>query len=88
MPPWLPLWLGLLLAASVGGVLLVIDLGYPLATHQESRGPLKPLPPPPTLETAPVRELQRYETAKQHELDPRIDAAMKATAEQGWGPPK
>jgi hypothetical protein len=88
VPPLLPLWLGLLLAAFIGAVLLTIDLGYPLATHQQSRGPLQPLPSSPRLETAPHRDLEQYEAAKRKELRSSIDAAMKATAEQGWGPPK
>lgn len=90
----LPFWLGLLIAAFVGGVLLTIQLGFPLAVHQESRGPLKPLPPAPRLESAPRGDLERYEAAKRQELEGRngtsmsIEAAMRATAQQGWGPPK
>jgi hypothetical protein len=77
----------------VGGVLLSIQLGFPLAVHQEKRGPYRPLPPAPRLESAPASHLQRYEAAKQAELAGRgtampIDAAMRATAQQGWGPPK
>lgn len=87
VPAMLPFWLAALLAAFVGGVLLYISLAFPLATNQQSRGPLKPLPPAPRLETAPVRDLQRYETAKQQELK-GIEAAMVETAKQGWGPPK
>lgn len=88
-----PLWMGILIAASIGGVLLSIQLGFPLAVHQESRGPLRPLPPAPRLESAPAASLQRYEAAKRAELAGRgtvmsIDAAMRATAQQGWGPPK
>jgi hypothetical protein len=94
VPPLLPFWLALLLAAFIGGVLLTIELGYPLALHQESPGPLGPLPTTPRLQAAPTRDLQRYEAAKQAELAGRdgtllsIDAAMRLTVQQGWGPPK
>lgn len=93
MPPLLPLWLALLIAAFIGGVLLSIELGFPLAVHQESRGPLRPLPPAPRLHSAPAGDLQRYEAAKRAELAGRggtvpIETAMQATARQGWGPPK
>lgn len=81
------MWLACLLAAFVGGVLLSIELAFPLATHQQSRGPLKPLPPKPRLETAPVAELQRYEAAKRRQLG-ASEEAMQETAKQGWGPPK
>lgn len=90
----LPFWLGLLIAAFVGGVLLSIQLTFPLAVHQERRGPSKPLPPAPRLQSAPAADLQRYEAAKRQELSGRdgavmpIEAAMRATAQQGWGPPK
>ena len=89
----LPFWLGLLIAAFVGGVLLSIDLGFPLAVHQESRGPLQPLPPEPRLQSAPAADLQRYEEAKRAQLSGRdgdmpIEQAMRATARQGWGRPK
>jgi hypothetical protein len=82
-----------LIAAFVGGVLLSIQLGFPLAVHQEKRGPARPLPPAPRLETAPATDLQRYEAAKREELAGRgtaipIEEAMRATARQGWGPPK
>jgi hypothetical protein len=88
-----PLWMGLLIALSIGGVLLTIQLGFPLAVHQERRGPDQPLPPAPRLQSAPAADLQRYQAAKQAELAGRgtvmpIDAAMRATAQQGWGPPR
>ena len=86
-PPLLPLWLGLLIAAFIGLVLLSVSLGFPLAVHSETRGPLRPLPPAPRLQSAPERDLQQYRAAKARELRP-IDAAMRATATQGWGPPK
>jgi hypothetical protein len=94
VPPLLPFWLGCILAAFVGGVLLYISLVFPLATHQEYRGPLKALPPAPRLLTAPERDLYRYEAAKQRELSGArgrtqpIEAAMRETVKQGWGPPK
>jgi len=61
--------------------------------HQERRGPVRPLPPAPRLESAPAAELQRYEAAKRQELAGHgtimpIEQAMRATAQQGWGPPK
>jgi hypothetical protein len=68
-------------------VLVSIEIAFPLATHQQYRGPLKPLPPAPRLETAPMGELQRYETAKRGELA-ASDEAMRETAKQGWGPPR
>lgn len=91
VPPWLPFWLAVLLGAFVVGVLVAISIGYPLATHQQYRGPLKALPPKPTLQTAPGRDLQKYEQQKTKELSKGgvpISEAMKQTAEQGWGPPK
>ena len=87
VPALLPLWLGSLLAASIIIVLVFITIAYPLADRQQSRGPLQQLPPAPRLETAPVRDRQHYDAAKQQELK-GIDAAMRATAQQGWGPPK
>lgn len=94
VPALLPFWLGVLIAAFVGGVLLWVAVGFPLAVHQESRGPLQPLPRAPRLQTAPTGALQRYDAEKRKELAGRtsgtvpIDAAMRATAVQGWGPPK
>lgn len=93
VPAWVPFWLGALLAFFVVAVLVVITIGYPLATHQQNRGPMKELPPAPRLETAPMRELQAYEVAKARELSGAraaepIDQAMRDTAKQGWGPPK
>lgn len=93
VPAMLPFWLACLLAAFVVGVLLYVSLVFPLATHQPYRGPLKPLPPEPRLESAPAGNLQRYREKKQHELRRSaqrlsIEAAMQATAKQGWGPPK
>ena len=87
VPPFLPLWLGVLIASFVIGVLVWVTVGFPLADHQQYRGPLKALPPAPRLETAPVADRQRYDAAKRRELK-SVDAAMKATAQQGWGPPK
>jgi hypothetical protein len=87
VPPLLPFWLACLLAAFVGGVLLSIQIAFPLATHQQYRGPLKPLPPEPRLETAPIAALQQYQQAKRRELK-SSEAAMRETAQQGWGPPR
>lgn len=87
VPSLLPFWLACLLAAFVGGVLLSIEIAFPLATHQQYRGPLKPLPPEPRLETAPTAQLQRYAAAKRRELE-ASEEAMRETARQGWGPPR
>lgn len=88
VPPFVPLWLGAGLASFVVGVLLIISVGFPLADRQEARGPLQPLPAAPRLETAPNDHLAAYRAAKQRELggksDARIEAAMAATASQGW----
>jgi hypothetical protein len=94
VPPLLPFWLGCLIAAFIVAVLIGITIGFPLADRQQSRGPLQPLPPAPQLESAPAAELQRYDSAKRRQLESgkgatmSIEAAMRATAKQGWGPPK
>jgi hypothetical protein len=85
VPPLLPLWLAGGLAGFVALVFFVIWAGFPLANHQEYRGPMKALPRAPRLEIAPVGDRVRYEEAKQRELSrERIEAAMVATARQGW----
>jgi hypothetical protein len=91
-PKDVPPLLALLLAAGLAGfviiVLVGITLGYTLADRQQYRGPLQHLPPAPRLQVAPVQELRRYEEAKAKELQHSplpIDAAMRATAQQGWG---
>lgn len=95
VPALLPLWLALLFAGFIVAVLIGITIGFPLADHQEARGPLQPLPPAPRIETAPGADLARYQTAKRAELrrgdrsgESAIEAAMKATAQQGWGASK
>lgn len=97
VPPFLPFWLALLLGSFVGGILLAITLGFSAANHQQTRGPLKPLPPAPQLQLAPHSDLQRYEAAKRQELKGSgasngttlpIQDAMRKTATQGWGPPR
>jgi hypothetical protein len=88
VPALLPFWLGCILASFVLIVLVFITIGYPLADRQQSRGPLQQLPPAPRLETAPVRDRQQYDALKRQELNGRIGAAMRVTAQQGWGPPK
>jgi len=91
VPPWVPFWLGCLLALSLIAVLVFISIAFPLADRQEHRGPLAGLPPVPRLETAPVMDLQAYEAAKLRELKGSqlpIDQAIQETAQQGWGPPK
>ena len=85
VPPLLPVWLAAGLAGFVALVFFVIWVGFPLANHQEYRGPMKALPGAPRLQVAPVDDRARYEQAKQRELSrERIDAAMEATARQGW----
>lgn len=91
VPPLLPLWLAAGLAACVVLILVCITLFYPLADRQEFRGPMQPLPPAPRLQVAPTADLARYQSAKARELQRTpvpIDAAMRATAQQGWGSPK
>jgi hypothetical protein len=95
VPALLPFWLALLFAGFIVAVLIGITIGFPLADHQEARGPLQPLPPAPRIETAPGSDLARYEASKRAELsrhdqsgESAIQAAMKATARQGWGPSK
>jgi hypothetical protein len=91
VPPLLPLWL----AGGLGGfviiVLVCVTSFYPLADRQEYRGPLQQLPEAPRLQVAPAVDLARYQAAKAKELQTSpvpIDSAMRATAQQGWGPPK
>jgi len=91
VPPLLPLWLAGGLGGCVIIVVICITLFYPLADKQEYRGALQQLPPAPRLEVAPADHLARYDAAKRRELQRSpvpIDEAMRATAQQGWGPPK
>jgi hypothetical protein len=91
VPAFLPLWLAVGLAGFVVIVLGGITISFPLADHQEYRGPMQPLPPAPRLQVAPAQDLKSYQAAKQRELKHApmpIDAAMQATAKQGWGPPQ
>ena len=89
VPPLLPFWLACLIGGFIALVLIAITIGYPLADRQQFRGPLQALPPAPRLEVAPVSQRERYEKEKQKELQAaRINAAIDATAKQGWGPPK
>jgi hypothetical protein len=91
VPALLPLWL----AAGLGGFVIIVFVGiwfaFPLADHQQYRGPHQPLPPAPRVQVSPGQDLKAYEAAKARELTTApvpIDQAMKATAEQGWGPPR
>jgi hypothetical protein len=89
VPELLPLWLAAGLGGFVAIVLGGITLDYPAANHQQYRGPLRSLAPEPRLQVAPARDLRAYQTSKQRELSGSkvsIDAAMRATARQGWGP--
>ena len=93
VPRFVPLWLGSIIAGFVLLVLIAIWIGFPLADRQEPRGPMHQLPPSPRVETAPMAALQRYRLAKREELAGKgatmpIEAAMRATAQQGWGAPR
>jgi hypothetical protein len=94
VPAFLPFWLACLLGFFIAVVLVGITIGFPLADKQEYRGPMQALPPAPRLQLAPAMDLQRYDIAKQRELEETrpngqsIDAAMQQTAVQGWGTPK
>ncbi len=97
VPALLPFWLGCLLAFFVLGVFLWVALEFPIALHQETRGPLTVLPGAPRLQSAPQQDLERYRSQKTSELEAEgsakgkrvgIEDAMRATASQGWGPPK
>lgn len=91
VPPFLPLWLAVGLAGFVIIVLVGIALAFPLADHQQYRGPLQALPPAPRLQVSPEQDLKSYQARKRKELQSSqmpIDAAMDATAKQGWGPPR
>ena len=90
VPALLPLWLAAGLAGFVIIVLAGIAISFPLADHQQYRGPMQPLPPQPRLQVSPHQDLTDYQNAKKHELqrgDTPIRASMEATARQGWGPP-
>lgn len=91
VPAFLPLWLAAGLAGFVIVVLVAITIGFPLADHQQYRGPLQALPPAPRLQVTPKLDLSSYEASKRGELERRsisIEQAMRETVRQGWGPPK
>jgi hypothetical protein len=91
VPALLPLWLACGLGGFVIAVLVCVSSFYPLADRQQYRGPLQHLPPAPRLQVAPAADLQDYRATKAKELKTSplpIEAAMRATAEQGWGAPK
>jgi hypothetical protein len=91
VPALLPLWLAAGLASFVIIVLVGITIGYPLADQQQYRGPMQALPPAPRLQLTPGQDLKAYQAAKGRELqgpNSSIEAAMQATAKQGWGPPR
>jgi hypothetical protein len=91
VPAFLPLWLAAGLASFVIIVLVGITIGYPLADQQQYRGPMQSLPPAPRLQLTPEQDLKAYQAAKRRELqgsNSSIEAAMQATAKQGWGPPR
>lgn len=85
-------------AVSLGGVLLMVSLGFPAANRSYLRGPTAALPESPRLQTAPAADLGRYEGAKSCELQGRrcgksrevripIEQAMRETAAHGWSNP-
>ena len=89
-PSDVPAFLALWLAAGLAGFIVLV-LVFPMATHQQYRGPLQPLPPAPRVQVSPGQDLKAYEAAKARELKSPpipIEQAMEATAEQGWGAPK
>jgi hypothetical protein len=91
VPAFLPLWLAAGLASFVIIVLVGITIAYPLADQQQYRGPMQALPPAPRLQLTPGQDLKAYQAAKRRELqgpNSSIEAAMQATAKQGWGPPR
>jgi hypothetical protein len=91
VPALLPLWLAAGLASFVIIVLVGITIGYPLTDQQQYRGPMQALPPAPRLQLTPGQDLKAYQAAKGRELqgpNSSIEAAMQATAKQGWGPPR
>ena len=91
VPAFLPLWLAAGLASFVIIVLVGITIGYPLADQQQYRGPMQALPPGPRLQLTPGQDLEAYQAAKRRELQGSsnsIEAAMRATAKQGWGTPR
>jgi hypothetical protein len=77
------IWIAGGFALAIGLVLFVITIAFPIANHQQYRGPLRPLPPTPRLQLAPAQDLQRYRASKKNERD-RIEAAMRVTAAEGW----
>ena len=72
VPPWLPLWLAAGLAGFIVIVLLGITIGFPLADHQQFRGPLQVLPPGPRLQVAPGDDLAKLPSRKA-EGAPKLD---------------
>jgi hypothetical protein len=91
VPPLVALGLAAGLAGFIIAVLVGITVSFPLADRQEYRGPLQRLPPAPRLQVAAAEDLTAYRAAKRKELEQAplpIDAAMRKTVEQGWGPPR
>ncbi len=91
VPPLLPLWLASGLAGFVVIVLAGIAFSFPLANHQQYRGPMQALPPAPRLQVAPGQDLKSYHSARRRALtgsQQPIEDAMRATAAHGWGPPR
>ena len=95
VPALLPFWLGCLLAFFVLGVFLWVALEFPIARHQETRGPIEVLPARrgfsprrskiwSVIDAQKTSELEAEGSAKGKRVG--IEDAMRATASQGWGP--
>lgn len=96
VPPRLLALLAGGLATAVAVVLIALAIGFPIALKVTPRGPLQPLPPAPTLQTAPELDLARYKAAEEANLGSyRLQAdghvqvpirvAIRAEAARGWG---
>ena len=94
-PPRLVALLAAGLAATICAVLVTLALVFPSTLTPTSRGPLRPLPPQPQLQTDPAGDLARYRHIEQDRLHKYawtsdghvavpIDQAMNAVAAQGW----
>lgn len=99
VPPRLLLALSTGLAATVAAVLIALAIVFPQALVPNARGPSRPLPPQPRLQTVPADDLVRLRkaelrrlggygaTADGHVRIP-IEQAMREVASQGWSDSK
>jgi hypothetical protein len=83
VPPRLLAALAAGLALSIGAVLGGVAIAFPFALSPPTRGPTQPLPPKPSLETAPSADLAEYRAVERRRLA-RIDEAMNTVASEGW----